>query len=173
MWTHPTREDCAGMDGNATANTHFLLAFSLNLPSFHLQNLCILFVRSSSSLCPLRGQNFSINFSNMQTFLLSAWQQVSSELCSCVFVQARFEYTSEKVGVVHSSWSFVVESLSLSVPFLCVGVTREPQLYFSKRRIDFGELPVGASAYSPFKYKPSVTRAIAQLAYVQTSTSHL
>lgn len=88
----------------------------------------------------------------MQKYLLSTWQQVPSELCSCVFVQARFEYVSEKVSVVHSSWSFVIEPLSLSVPFLCVGITREPQLYFRKRQIDFGELPVGASSYSPFKY---------------------
>eukprot|EP00066_Takifugu_rubripes_P027985 XP_011617251.1 PREDICTED: hydrocephalus-inducing protein homolog [Takifugu rubripes] len=58
-------------------------------------------------------------------------------------LQARFEYLSEKASVVHSSWSFVIEPLSLSVPFMCVGITREPQLYFSKRQIDFGELPVG------------------------------
>lgn len=50
--------------------------------------------------------------------------------------------------MVHSSWSFVIESLSLAVPFLCVAVTREPQLYFSKRQIDFGEVPVGASRRS-------------------------
>lgn len=58
--------------------------------------------------------------------------------------------------MVHSSWSFVIESLSLAVPFLCVGVTREPQLYFSKRQIDFGEVPVGASRWSTYGRTPFV-----------------
>lgn len=77
-----------------------------------------------------------------------------------VFVQACFEYVSEKINVVHSSWSFVIESLSLSVPFLCVGITREPQLYFTKRQLDFGELPLGMSSHFHFKSKPNTTSAI-------------
>lgn len=73
----------------------------------------------------------------------------------CVFVQARFEYVSEKMALVCSSWSFVVESPAFSVPFLCVGLSREPQLFFTKRQLDFGELPLGGSSVPP-KTQPAL-----------------
>ncbi|KAG7229797.1 hypothetical protein INR49_012446 [Caranx melampygus] len=58
-------------------------------------------------------------------------------------VEMCFEYIAEQLDVVESSWSFVIETLSLSFPFLCVGTTREPLVYFSKPHLDFGELLVG------------------------------
>nr|XP_057932234.1 hydrocephalus-inducing protein homolog isoform X2 [Doryrhamphus excisus] len=54
-----------------------------------------------------------------------------------------FKYVAEQVDDVESYWSFVIETLSLSIPFLCVGIMREPLLYFDKSHIDFGEQLVG------------------------------
>ncbi|XP_054633597.1 hydrocephalus-inducing protein homolog [Dunckerocampus dactyliophorus] len=54
-----------------------------------------------------------------------------------------FKYVAEQVDDVESYWSFVIETLSLSVPFLCVGIMREPFLYFNKSHLDFGEQLVG------------------------------
>ncbi|XP_027128846.1 hydrocephalus-inducing protein homolog isoform X3 [Larimichthys crocea] len=58
-------------------------------------------------------------------------------------VEVRFKYVPEQLDVVESFWSFVVESLSLSVPFLCVGTTRQPLVYLDRPHVDFGELLVG------------------------------
>lgn len=49
--------------------------------------------------------------------------------------------------MVQSSWSFVIETLSLSVPFLCVGTTREPLVYLDRPYLNFGELLVGMHMY--------------------------
>ncbi|XP_074533739.1 hydrocephalus-inducing protein homolog [Halichoeres trimaculatus] len=54
-----------------------------------------------------------------------------------------FEYVAEQLDVVESFWSFVIETLSLSVPFLCVGTAREPTVYLNRPYFDFGELLVG------------------------------
>ncbi|XP_034542457.1 hydrocephalus-inducing protein homolog isoform X2 [Notolabrus celidotus] len=54
-----------------------------------------------------------------------------------------FEYVAEQLDVVESFWSFVIETPSLSVPFLCVGATREPIVYLDRPHLDFGELLVG------------------------------
>ncbi|XP_070763174.1 hydrocephalus-inducing protein homolog [Enoplosus armatus] len=58
-------------------------------------------------------------------------------------VEVCFEYVAEQPDVVESFWSFVIETLSLSVPFLCVGTTREPLVYLDRPHLDFGELLVG------------------------------
>lgn len=58
-------------------------------------------------------------------------------------MQVCFEYTAEQMDAVESFWSFVIETLSLSVPFLCVGTTREPLIYLDRPHLDFGELLVG------------------------------
>nr|XP_020443912.1 hydrocephalus-inducing protein-like isoform X2 [Monopterus albus] len=58
-------------------------------------------------------------------------------------VEMWFEYVTEQLGVVESFWRFVVETLSLSVPFLCVGNTREPRVYFSRPHLNLGDLLVG------------------------------
>ncbi|XP_022605572.1 hydrocephalus-inducing protein homolog [Seriola dumerili] len=58
-------------------------------------------------------------------------------------VEMHFEYIAEQLDVVESFWSFVIETLSLSVPFLCVGNTREPLVYLNKPHLDLGELLVG------------------------------
>nr|XP_029134421.1 hydrocephalus-inducing protein homolog [Labrus bergylta] len=58
-------------------------------------------------------------------------------------VEMRFEYVAEQLDVVESFWSFLIETLSLSVPFLCVGTAREPVVYLSRPHIDFGEVLVG------------------------------
>uniref|UniRef100_A0A3P8U8F5 HYDIN axonemal central pair apparatus protein n=1 Tax=Amphiprion percula TaxID=161767 RepID=A0A3P8U8F5_AMPPE len=61
-------------------------------------------------------------------------------------VEMCFEYVAEQLDVVESFWSFVIESLSVSVPFLCVGTTREPLVYLDRPHLDFGELHVGHKA---------------------------
>ncbi|XP_054864966.1 hydrocephalus-inducing protein homolog [Amphiprion ocellaris] len=61
-------------------------------------------------------------------------------------VEMCFEYVTEQLDVVESFWSFVIESLSVSVPFLCVGTTREPLVYLDRPHLDFGELHVGHKA---------------------------
>ncbi|XP_035521672.1 hydrocephalus-inducing protein homolog [Morone saxatilis] len=58
-------------------------------------------------------------------------------------VEVCFEYAAEQLDAVKSFWSFVIETLSLSVPFLCVGTTREPLVYLDRPHLDFGELLVG------------------------------
>nr|XP_019962004.1 PREDICTED: hydrocephalus-inducing protein homolog [Paralichthys olivaceus] len=58
-------------------------------------------------------------------------------------VEMCFEYVAERLDVVESFWSFVIETLSLSLPFLCVGKTREPLVYLSRPHLDLGELLVG------------------------------
>ncbi|XP_077566662.1 hydrocephalus-inducing protein homolog isoform X1 [Stigmatopora nigra] len=54
-----------------------------------------------------------------------------------------FRYVAEYVNDVESFWSFVIETLSVSVSFLCVGSTKEPLIYFDKPHIDFGEQLIG------------------------------
>ncbi|XP_029378255.1 hydrocephalus-inducing protein homolog [Echeneis naucrates] len=58
-------------------------------------------------------------------------------------VEMCFEYLAEELDVVESYWTFLIEALSLSVPFLCVGNAREPLLYLSKPHLDLEELLVG------------------------------
>ncbi|KAK5867885.1 hypothetical protein PBY51_012341 [Eleginops maclovinus] len=58
-------------------------------------------------------------------------------------VEVCFEYVAEQLEAVESFWSFVIETLSLCVPFLCVGTTKEPLVYLDKPHLDFGELLVG------------------------------
>ncbi|XP_061629909.1 hydrocephalus-inducing protein homolog [Phyllopteryx taeniolatus] len=58
-----------------------------------------------------------------------------SEMC--------FKYVAEQVKDVESFWSFVIEALSLSMSFLCVGTMKEPLIHFDKSHIDFGEQLIG------------------------------
>ncbi|XP_059190373.1 hydrocephalus-inducing protein homolog [Centropristis striata] len=58
-------------------------------------------------------------------------------------VEVCFEYAAEQLDAVESLWSFTIETLSLSVPFLCVGTAKEPLLYLDKPHLDFGEVLVG------------------------------
>lgn len=61
-----------------------------------------------------------------------------------VCLQLCFEYVPEQIDLVaQSSWNFVIDSLSVSVPFICIGTSREPLIYFSKPYVEFGELLVG------------------------------
>uniref|UniRef100_A0A3B4VD89 HYDIN axonemal central pair apparatus protein n=1 Tax=Seriola dumerili TaxID=41447 RepID=A0A3B4VD89_SERDU len=63
--------------------------------------------------------------------------------CGTIQPGKKVEYIAEQLDVVESFWSFVIETLSLSVPFLCVGNTREPLVYLNKPHLDLGELLVG------------------------------
>lgn len=63
-------------------------------------------------------------------------------------MQVCFEYVAEQMDAVESFWSFVIETLSLSVPFLCVGTTRDPLVYLERPHLDFGELLVGMKCTS-------------------------
>lgn len=54
-----------------------------------------------------------------------------------------FEYVAEQLDAVESFWTFIVDTLSLSVPFLCVGTAREPITYLDRPHFDFGELLLG------------------------------
>ncbi|KAF7656194.1 hypothetical protein LDENG_00045050 [Lucifuga dentata] len=58
-------------------------------------------------------------------------------------VEMCIEYVAEQLTVVESLWSFVIKTLSLSIPFLCVGSAREPLLYLDRAHLDLGELLVG------------------------------
>ncbi|KAG7269215.1 LOW QUALITY PROTEIN: hypothetical protein CRUP_011854 [Coryphaenoides rupestris] len=58
-------------------------------------------------------------------------------------VEVCLEYASEQPGAVESGWSFLVEALSLSVPFLLVGTSREPQVYLDTAHLDLGDVLVG------------------------------
>ncbi|XP_028304635.1 hydrocephalus-inducing protein homolog isoform X2 [Gouania willdenowi] len=58
-------------------------------------------------------------------------------------VEVSFEYVAEQLDTVESVWSFMIETLSLSVPFLCVGTSKEPLVYFDRPHLDFGELLLG------------------------------
>ncbi|XP_032378415.1 hydrocephalus-inducing protein [Etheostoma spectabile] len=58
-------------------------------------------------------------------------------------VEVCFEFVAEQLGTVESFWSFVIETLSLSVPILCVGTAKEPLVYLNRPHLDFGELLVG------------------------------
>lgn len=49
----------------------------------------------------------------------------------------------EQLGAMESLWSFVIDPVSLSIPFLCVGSAREPHVYLDRTHIDFGEVLVG------------------------------
>ncbi|XP_072290521.1 hydrocephalus-inducing protein homolog [Eucyclogobius newberryi] len=60
--------------------------------------------------------------------------------------EVHLEYVSEQMDIVESSWSFVIDTLSVSVPFLFVGTTREPHIYLDKALINFGDLLVGNKA---------------------------
>ncbi|KAJ3596852.1 hypothetical protein NHX12_003252 [Muraenolepis orangiensis] len=61
-------------------------------------------------------------------------------------VEVSLEYTPEQHGRAESSWSFLVESLTLSVPFLLVGSSREPQVYLDTTHLDLGDVLVGCRA---------------------------
>lgn len=76
---------------------------------------------SSSSLCFVIHMNFLL------------W------LCP----QMCFDYFPEQQDPVESFWSFLVESLSLSLPFLLVGTAREPLVFLNMPHLDFGEVLVG------------------------------
>ncbi|XP_038153742.1 hydrocephalus-inducing protein homolog [Cyprinodon tularosa] len=54
-----------------------------------------------------------------------------------------FEYVAEHLETVESLWSFLIENLSLSFPFLCVAAAREPRVYLDRPRLNFGELVCG------------------------------
>ncbi|XP_008288806.1 hydrocephalus-inducing protein homolog [Stegastes partitus] len=61
-------------------------------------------------------------------------------------VEMCFEYAAEQLDAMESLWSFVIETLSVSVPFLFVGTAREPLVYLDRPHLDFGELHVGHKA---------------------------
>ncbi|XP_075998116.1 hydrocephalus-inducing protein homolog [Genypterus blacodes] len=58
-------------------------------------------------------------------------------------VEMCLAYVSEERDVVESCWSFVIDTLSLSIPFLCVGTTQEPRVYLNRAHLDMGNLLVG------------------------------
>ncbi|CAB1432186.1 unnamed protein product [Pleuronectes platessa] len=58
-------------------------------------------------------------------------------------VEMLFEYVAEQLDVVESFWSFVIETLPLTLPFLLVGNAKEPLVYLSRPLLDLGELLVG------------------------------
>ncbi|KAK7891948.1 hypothetical protein WMY93_023911 [Mugilogobius chulae] len=60
--------------------------------------------------------------------------------------EVHLEYASDQMDVVESSWSFVIDNLSVSVPFLFVGTTRAPLIYLDKALINFKDLLLGTKA---------------------------
>uniref|UniRef100_A0AAV2L4X0 Uncharacterized protein n=1 Tax=Knipowitschia caucasica TaxID=637954 RepID=A0AAV2L4X0_KNICA len=56
--------------------------------------------------------------------------------------EIRLAFVSEQMDIVESLWSFVIDALSVSVPFLFVGITRAPRVYLEKALINFKSLLV-------------------------------
>ncbi|CAL1528044.1 unnamed protein product, partial [Lymnaea stagnalis] len=57
-----------------------------------------------------------------------------------------FEFTSNKLDVVESSWRFNIPAKAITIPFLLVGHTREPVICMDRSHLNFKALLVGREA---------------------------
>lgn len=85
----------------------------------------------------------NLSSSNLYVFMNESWPPLNLLCLLCL--QVCFEYVAEQLDAVESFWTFIVDTLSLSVPFLCVGTAREPITYLDRPHFDFGELLLGNS----------------------------
>lgn len=121
MRYHPARKESGSKDGSIHSEFSVWDGSSL-VPSVCHLILLLVHLRTVSP----------------ETRLCHLWR-CDVSLC----LQARWEYVAEQMDAVQSAWSFVIETLSLSIPFLCVGTTREPIIYLERPHLDVGELLVG------------------------------
>eukprot|EP00658_Telonema_sp_P-2_P082699 TRINITY_DN8790_c0_g1_i4.p1 TRINITY_DN8790_c0_g1~~TRINITY_DN8790_c0_g1_i4.p1 ORF type:complete len:2065 (-),score=554.24 TRINITY_DN8790_c0_g1_i4:246-6440(-) len=57
-----------------------------------------------------------------------------------------FEYLPESLDTQESDWSFHISHNKITMPFLLIGWAAEPELHFSKSKVDFGQVIVGAKS---------------------------
>ncbi|KAK6174452.1 hypothetical protein SNE40_017727 [Patella caerulea] len=60
--------------------------------------------------------------------------------------KASFEFVSDRLGIVESFWRFVIPDQNISVPFLLVGSTREPDVSLDRSHLNFKALLIGREA---------------------------
>ncbi len=63
-----------------------------------------------------------------------------------MFLQVSFEFVSSQVGLVESFWRYVIPDLNISVPFLLVGHTRDPNISMDRSHMNFKSLLIGHEA---------------------------
>ena len=54
-----------------------------------------------------------------------------------------FEFVSSQIGIVESFWRFLIPELNISVPFLLVGNTADPQITLDRSHLNFKSLLIG------------------------------
>ena len=54
-----------------------------------------------------------------------------------------FEYVSTEVGLFESFWSFVIPEQNISVPFLIVGFTTDPNVSLDRSHLNYKSLLIG------------------------------
>ncbi len=54
-----------------------------------------------------------------------------------------FEFTSSGLDLVESFWKFVIPEQSISVPFLLVGQTQDPEVTLDRSHLNFKSLLMG------------------------------
>ena len=59
--------------------------------------------------------------------------------------QVDFEFTSSSLELVESFWKFVIPKQNITVPFLLVGQTNDPNVAFERSHLNFKALLIGES----------------------------
>jgi hydrocephalus-inducing protein len=72
-------------------------------------------------------------------------------ICSGKRIQMSFEFTSVSLGIVESFWKFQILEQSISVPFLLVGHTHDPNVTFDRSHINFRCILVGQESTDAVK----------------------
>ena len=58
-------------------------------------------------------------------------------------LQIVFEFMSKNLDMMESFWCFKIPQHNISVPFLLVGHTNDPQIAFERSHLNFGSLLIG------------------------------
>ena len=61
--------------------------------------------------------------------------------------QIGFEFVPSELNIVESFWRFIIPERNISIPFLLVGETREPDVSLDRSHLNFKALLVGKSVY--------------------------
>lgn len=65
-------------------------------------------------------------------------------------LQVGFEFVSNTLDIVESLWCFVIPEQNITVPFLLVGHTREPNVILDRSHLSFKALLIGKSDVAVF-----------------------
>ncbi|XP_025115052.1 hydrocephalus-inducing protein-like isoform X4 [Pomacea canaliculata] len=68
------------------------------------------------------------------------------EICSGRKSKVGFEFVSNTLDIVESLWCFVIPEQNITVPFLLVGHTREPNVILDRSHLSFKALLIGSEA---------------------------